>query len=71
MNLIKSALTEIMRQIAEQLIQLINSLPLETLQKVPELERALPSLYDLIQIEDVCDHKYTNGVCICGKFEDR
>ena len=56
-----------MRQTAEQLIQLIHSLPLEILQKVPELERALPELYNLIQIEDVCDHKFVNGKCICGK----
>jgi hypothetical protein len=55
-----------MRQTAERLIQLINSLPLETLQKIPELERALPELYKLIQIEDVCDHKFTDGTCICG-----
>ena len=55
-----------MRQTAEQLIQLINSLPLETLQKIPQLEQALPELYKLIQIEDVCDHKFTDGVCICG-----
>jgi len=55
-----------MRQTAEQLIQLINSLPLETLQKIPELERALPGLYNLIQIEDVCDHQFRNGICICG-----
>jgi hypothetical protein len=56
-----------MRQTAEQLIQLINSLPLETLQKIPELERALPELYKLIQIDDVCDHKYINNICVgCG-----
>ena len=55
-----------MRKTAERLIQLINSLPLETLQKIPQLEQALPELYKLIQIEDVCDHKFTDGVCICG-----
>jgi len=55
-----------MRQTAEQLIQLINSLPLETLQKIPQLEQSLPELYKLIQIEDVCDHKFINGKCICG-----
>jgi hypothetical protein len=60
-----------MRQTAEKLIELINSLPLEILQKIPELERALPPLYDLIQIEDVCDHKFTNGKCICGAKEEK
>ena len=55
-----------MRHTAEQLINLINSLPLETLQRIPDLERALPKLYEFVQIEDVCDHKYINGVCVCG-----
>jgi hypothetical protein len=56
-----------MRQTAERLIQLINSLPLEILQKIPQLEQALPELYKLIQIEDVCDHKFVNNSCAgCG-----
>ena len=55
-----------MRQTSEKLIELIQSLPLETLQKIPELEHALPKLYELIQIDDVCDHKFIDGVCICG-----
>ena len=54
------------REKAEQLIGLINSLPLDTLQKIPQLEQALPELYKLIQIEDVCDHKFIDSVCICG-----
>jgi hypothetical protein len=55
-----------MRDTAEKLINLINSLPLDTLQKIPQLEQSLPELYKLIQIEDVCDHKFIDGVCICG-----
>ncbi len=55
-----------MRQTAEKLINLINSLPEDTLRKVPELEQILPELYNLIQIDDVCDHKFVNNVCICG-----
>jgi hypothetical protein len=57
-----------MRHTAEQLINLINSLPLEILQRIPELERALPELYKLVQIDDVCDHKFVNGKCVgCGE----
>ena len=47
-------------------LEIIENLPLETLQQYPELERIIPSLYDAIQIEDVCDHKFNDGICICG-----
>ena len=48
------------------LLNTIENLPLEVLNKFPELERSVPQLYASLQIEDVCDHKYVEGVCICG-----
>lgn len=54
------------RSVVEKLLRQIENLPLESLQRVPELERLVPALYELLQIDDVCDHRYTNGVCICG-----
>lgn len=52
------------------LLTTIESLPLETLNQYPELERAVPRLYEALQIEDVCDHKFVSGVCICGLREN-
>jgi len=49
----------------------IENLPLETLQKFPELERTVPKLYEALQIDDVCDHRFTNGICICGQTENK
>jgi hypothetical protein len=54
------------RQKLQIILYTIESLPLETLQKHPELERVVPNLYQALQVDDVCDHKFTNGVCICG-----
>lgn len=49
----------------------IESLPLETLQQYPELEKIVPFLYIALQIEDICDHKFIDGKCICGKIESK
>lgn len=49
----------------------IESLPLETLQQYPELEKMVPLLYIALQIEDICDHKFVEGKCICGKIESK
>lgn len=54
------------REKLQTILYIIESLPLETLQKYPELERIVPSLYEALQIDDVCDHKFINGICICG-----
>ena len=54
------------RSIIQTILYSIENLPLETLQKIPELERIVPTLYEALQIDDVCDHKYVNGQCICG-----
>jgi hypothetical protein len=44
---------------------------IEDLRKYPELERAVPALYDMLQIDDVCDHKFVNGVCVCGVLQEQ
>jgi hypothetical protein len=49
------------------ILSTIESLPIETLNRYPELERTIPGLYDALQIEDVCDHKFINGQCVCGE----
>lgn len=54
------------RSIVEKLLRQIENLPLEALSKCPELERLVPTLYELLQIDDECDHKFVNGICICG-----
>lgn len=59
------------REKIQSIIDNIQSLPLEILQQVPELERTIPKLYDMIQIEDECAHVYINGQCICGKNQDK
>lgn len=48
------------------ILHTIESLSIETLQQHPELERLVPLLYTALQIDDVCDHKFVNGKCICG-----
>lgn len=50
----------------QTILYTIENLPLETLQKYPELERIVPLLYEALQIDDVCDHKFVDGICICG-----
>ena len=54
------------REKLETILRTIENLPLDTLQKYPELERVIPLLYDVLQIEDICDHKFVDGICICG-----
>jgi hypothetical protein len=54
------------REKLQTLLYTIESLPLDTLQKIPELEFIVPKIYETLQIEDVCDHHYINGICICG-----
>ena len=54
------------REKLQTILHIIENLPLETLQKYPELERIVPKLYEALQIDDVCDHKYVNGHCVCG-----
>ncbi len=54
------------REKLETILRTIENLPLDTLQKYPELERVIPLLYDALQIEDICDHKFVDGICICG-----
>jgi len=54
----------------QNLITIIENLPLETLQQFPELERSIPKLYENLQIDDVCDHKYIDGKCICGSLKN-
>lgn len=48
----------------------IENMNLEDLRKYPELERSIPLLYEALQIQDVCDHIFVNGECICGLKED-
>lgn len=60
-----------MREKIQSIIDNIQNLPLEVLHQIPELERIIPKLYDLIQIEDECDHRYVNGQCVCGKIQDK
>lgn len=47
----------------------IENMRLEDLRKYPELERSIPLLYESLQIQDVCDHIFVNGECICGLTE--
>jgi hypothetical protein len=54
------------RSTVERLLRQIENLPLETLQHHPELERLVPTLYELLQIDDECDHQFVDGICICG-----
>lgn len=51
----------------QTIISAIQNLPLEVLERIPELERVVPKIYETLQIEDVCDHKFTNGLCVCGE----
>ena len=55
------------REKLQTILYAIENLPLETLQKFPELERIVPKLYEELQIDDVCDHKFVENICIaCG-----
>lgn len=57
------------REKIQTILEIIESLPLETLQQLPDLERIVPKLYETLQIPDVCDHKFVNGKCICGETQ--
>lgn len=59
-------MTNSVRDQLQLILNTIENLPLETLQQYPELEKTVPKLYEALQIDDVCDHKYVNGQCICG-----
>jgi hypothetical protein len=48
----------------------IENMSLEDLHKYPELERSIPLLYEALQIQDVCDHIFVNGECVCGLSEN-
>lgn len=54
----------------ETVLNAIERMSLEDLRKYPELERSVPLLYEALQIQDVCDHIFVNGECICGMKED-
>ena len=53
----------------QTIISAIQNLPLEVLERIPELERIVPKIYETLQIEDVCDHKFKNGQCVCGETQ--
>lgn len=57
------------RQAIEKVLSAIESMTWEDVRKYPELERSVPLLYEALQIQDVCDHIFVNGVCICGLHE--
>lgn len=59
------------KQIIQTLISQIENMSLETLHKFPELERIIPLLHESLQIDDVCDHKFVNGKCICGQVQNK
>lgn len=54
----------------ETVLNAIENMSLEDLRKYPELERSVPLLYEALQIQDVCDHIFVNGECICGLSEN-
>ena len=60
-----------LRNKLQTILYTIESLPLETLQRYPDLERIVPKLYESLQIDDVCDHKFVNGQCICGEIQTK
>jgi hypothetical protein len=51
----------------ETVLSAIENMSLEDLRKYPKLERSVPLLYEALQIQDVCDHIFVNGECICGE----
>lgn len=54
------------RNLLGSILSAIDKMSDQDLLKYPELARTVPLLIDALQIEDVCDHKYENGQCICG-----
>ena len=59
------------RETIQTILRTIENMSIEDLRKYPELERAVPALYDMLQIDDVCDHKFVNGVCVCGVLQEQ
>lgn len=57
------------RSAIETVLNAIENMSIEDLNKYPDLSRSIPLLYEALQIEDVCDHKFINGICICGSKE--
>lgn len=58
------------RKLFQEMINGIEDMFIVDLNKYDRLQRLLPELYQAIQIEDECDHKFKNGQCICGKIQD-
>jgi hypothetical protein len=54
------------RSLLQEIIRRIEEVSIADQEKYPELQKLIPELYKAIQIEDECDHKFINGVCICG-----
>jgi hypothetical protein len=54
----------------QKVLGAIENMSLEDLHKYPELERSIPLLYEALQIQDVCDHIFVNGECVCGLSEN-
>ncbi len=53
----------------ETVLKAIEDMSLVDLQKYPDLEKSVPLLYEALQIQDVCDHIFVNGFCVCGMEE--
>lgn len=58
------------RNVIETVLNAIENMSIEDLNKYPDLSRSIPLLYEALQIEDVCDHKFKNKICICGKIDE-
>jgi membrane-bound lytic murein transglycosylase MltF len=54
------------RTLLQQVLVGIEDMSITDQNKYPNLQRLIPQLYNAIQIDDECDHKFVNGVCICG-----
>lgn len=59
------------RNLLKQVLVGIEDMAIVDQHKYLNLQLLIPELYKAIQIEDECDHKYRNGQCVCGKFEDK
>lgn len=57
------------RSAIETVLNAIENMSIEDLNKYPDLSRSIPLLYEALQIEDVCDHKFVNGKCVCGMIK--
>ena len=54
------------RTLLQQVLIGIEDMSIVDQNKYPNLQRLIPELYKAIQIDDECDHKFINGICICG-----